>query len=53
MKRKDLRILIALAASVVAIALGQRSQSDQKQKDVRTQKAHVEGLEADAEAWFV
>lgn len=53
MKRKNLKILIALAASVAAIAIGQRSQSEQRQKDVRTQRAHIEGFEADAEAWFV
>ncbi len=53
MKRNNLKILIALAASVAAIALGQRSQSDQKQKEVRTQKPHIEGVEADAEAWFI
>lgn len=53
MKPKNLKLLIALAASIAAIALGQRSQSDQKQRDVRTQRAHIEGFEADTEAWFV
>ena len=50
MKRK-LKTLLALAASIAMIAIGQRSQS--VQKDVRTQKAQVEDVDAESEAWFI
>jgi hypothetical protein len=50
--KKKLKILLALAASIAAIAIGQRSQNDGKQKDTRTQKAQVEGVD-DVESWFV
>jgi hypothetical protein len=50
--KKKLKILLALAASIAAIAIGQRSQNDSKQKDTRTQKAQVEGVD-DVESWFV
>ncbi|MFV1988214.1 MAG: hypothetical protein ACC682_13095 [Gemmatimonadota bacterium] len=58
--KKKLKILLALAASIAAIAIGQRSQPDgnqrsqpdAKQKDTRTQKALVEGVD-DVESWFV
>lgn len=56
MMKKKLKIILALAASIAAIAIGQRSQNDGKQKDTqrdtRTQKAQVEGVD-DAEGWFV
>jgi hypothetical protein len=51
--KKKLQILVALAAGVAAIAIGQRTQNnDTKQRDTRTQKAQVEGVD-DAEHWFV
>lgn len=53
--KKKLNILVALAAGIAAIAIGQRTQNqanDTKQRDTRTQKAQVEGVD-DAEHWFV
>ena len=55
--KKQLKILVALAASIAAIAIGQRSQNDGKQndgrqKDTRSQRAQVEGVD-DVESWFV
>jgi hypothetical protein len=50
--KKQLKMLVALAASLAVIAIGQRSQNDGKQKDTRTQKAQVEGVD-DVESWFV
>lgn len=47
--KNRVKILIALAASVAMIAIGQRGNADQK--DARTQKAQVEGV--DTEAWFI
>jgi len=47
--KKKLKMLLALAASIAMIAIGQRSQN--VQKDVRTQKAQVEDVESDA--WFI
>jgi len=50
---KKLKILIALAASIAAIAIGQRQQNDSRQKMARTQKAQIEGIDSDLESWFV
>lgn len=53
--KKKIQILVALAAGIVAIAVGQRTQNqnnETKQRDTRTQKAQVEGVD-DAETWFV
>lgn len=51
--KKRLKILAALAASIAMIAIGQRSLTDSKERDARTEKAQVEGLDAEAEAWFI
>jgi len=48
---KRIKILLALAVSIAMIAIGQRSQS--VQKDARTQKAELQGLDSDTEAWFI
>ena len=48
---KKIKLWVALAASIAMIAIGQRSQNDQK--DARTQKAQVEGVDSDSEAWFI
>jgi len=50
---KKLKILLAVAASVAAIAVGQRQQNESRQKVPRTQKAQVEGIDSDLESWFV
>ena len=47
---KKLRIALALVASVAMIVVGQRQMS---QKDVRTQKAAVQGLDSENEALFI
>ena len=49
--KKKLKTLLALAASIAMIAIGQRSQ--QVQKEVRGQRAEVEDIDADTEAWFI
>lgn len=54
--KKQLKLLLALAASFAAIAIGQRtSQNDQKEargdSETRTQRALVEGVDTDA--WFI
>jgi len=49
--KKKLKVLLALAASITMIAIGQRSQT--VQKDAKTQKAQIEGRNSDADAWFV
>ena len=51
-KNLNLKILVAIAAGIAAIAVGQRTQNDKVQRDTRTQKAQVEGVD-DAESWFV
>ena len=48
---KKIKILLALAASIAVIAIGQRSQ--QVQKDARTQKVEVQGVDSEAESWFI
>ena len=50
--KKKLRIMLALAAGIAAIAMGQRTQNDRVQRDTRTQKAQIEGVD-DVESWFV
>lgn len=48
---KKLKIVLALAASIAVIAIGQRGQS--VQKETRTQKAEVQGVDSDTESWFI
>ena len=48
---KKIKVLVALAASIAMIAIGQRSQS--VQKEAKTQKAEVQGVDAETEAWFI
>jgi hypothetical protein len=48
---RKLKILVALAASIAAIAIGTRQQNDNRQKDARTQKARVQDV--DSESLFV
>ena len=50
---KKLKILVALVASIAMIAIGQRHQTDNKQKEPRTQKAQVQDIDSDVESWFV
>ena len=50
--KNRIKVLIALAASIAAIAIGQRAQNEAKQKEPKTQKAQVEGID-DAESWFI
>ncbi|MDH3732344.1 MAG: hypothetical protein OEU54_02375 [Gemmatimonadota bacterium] len=50
--KNRLKVLIALAASLAAIAIGQRAQNDAKPKEPKTQRAEVEGVD-DAETWFI
>lgn len=55
--KKQLKVLLALAASIAAIAIGQRtSQNDQKEaraeRDARTQRALVGGVD-NTDAWFI
>jgi len=50
---KKLKILLAIAASIAAIAVGQRQQNDSRHKVPRTQKAQIEGIDSDLESWFV
>ena len=48
---KKLKLALALAASIAMIAIGQRSQS--VQKDAKTQKAEVQDVDPETEAWFI
>lgn len=48
---KKLKLLIALTASFALIAIGQRNQSSQK--DTRTERVQVQGVDAEAESWFI
>lgn len=44
-------LLIAVAASLAAIAISQRQDSDQESP--RPQKADVEEVDSEMEAWFI
>lgn len=49
---KPYYLLLAIAASIAAIAISQRE--DQEQDTVRAQKAKVEpDVESEMEAWFI
>ncbi|MDX1577785.1 MAG: hypothetical protein R3266_04845 [Gemmatimonadota bacterium] len=47
------KVLLAVAASIAMIAIGQRVSGDDKgdEKDVRTQRVPVQ--DNDAESWFI
>ena len=47
---KKLRIALALVASIAMIVVGQRQVG---QKDVRTQKADVQGFDSENETLFI
>ncbi|WP_419861364.1 hypothetical protein [Candidatus Palauibacter sp.] len=47
---KKLRIALALVASIAMIVVGQRQVG---QKDVRTEKADVQGFDSENEALFI
>ncbi|WP_420633385.1 hypothetical protein [Candidatus Palauibacter sp.] len=48
---QKLKIILALVASIAMIVVGQRHQVGQK--DVRTQKADIQGLDSENEALFI
>ena len=47
---KKLRIALAVVASIAVIVVGQRQAG---QKDVRTQKAGIQGVDSENEALFI
>jgi len=49
---KKLKILVALAASIAAIAIGTRQQNEHRQKEARTQRARVQDVE-EVESLFI
>lgn len=51
-----IRLLLALLASVAAIAIGQRQQADQGSKETQNEKPPAEGIDSELsemDAWFI
>lgn len=51
-----IKFLLALVASVAAIAIGQRQQAEQGSEETRNEKPPAEGIDSDMsemDAWFI